>query len=45
MGDVLKVPLLTCELLRRGHEESDIERFLGENIRRVLEEAQELAGS
>lgn len=40
LEDVSKIPLLTAELLRRGHGESEIRRVLGENMLRVLEEAQ-----
>ncbi|MEW6752673.1 MAG: membrane dipeptidase [Candidatus Latescibacterota bacterium] len=44
LEDVSKVPLLTAELLRRGHGETEIRRFLGENVLRVLKETQRLAG-
>ena len=40
LEDVSKIPLLTAELLRRGHGESEIRRVLGENMLRVLGEAQ-----
>ena len=40
LEDVSKIPLLTAELLRRGHGESEIRRVLGENMLRVLKEAQ-----
>ena len=45
LEDVSKIPLLTAELLRRGHGESEIRRVLGENMLRVLEEAQRVEGS
>ena len=40
LEDISKIPLLTAELLRRGHGESEIRRVLGENMLRVLGEAQ-----
>jgi len=40
LEDVSKIPLLTAELLRRGHGESEIRRVLGENMLRVLGEVQ-----
>ena len=42
LEDVSKIPLLTAELLRRGHGESEIRRVLGENMLRVLGEAQRI---
>lgn len=42
LEDVSKIPLLTAELLRRGHGESEIRKVLGENMLRVLEEAQKV---
>ena len=42
LEDVSKIPLLTAELLRRGHGESEIRRVLGENMLRVLGEAQKV---
>ena len=42
LEDVSKIPLLTAELLRRGRDESEIRRVLGENMLRVLGEAQEV---
>ena len=44
LEDVSKIPSLTCELLRRGHDESDLRKLLGENMLRVLEETQRVAG-
>lgn len=43
LEDVSKVPFLTYELLRRGHSEFEIRKFLGENMLRVLARAQETA--
>jgi membrane dipeptidase len=43
MEDCSKLPFLTYELLRRGHKESDIRKFLGENMLRVLGQAEETA--
>ena len=43
MEDVSKIPLLTYELLRRGHEESDIVKCLGENMLRVFDLTREMA--
>jgi membrane dipeptidase len=43
MEDCSKLPFLTYELLRRGHKEADIRKFLGENMLRVLGQAEETA--
>jgi len=43
LEDVSKIPFLTYELLRRGHKEEDIKKFLGENMLRALTSAQETA--
>ena len=43
LEDVSTIPSLTCELLRRGHDESDLRKLLGENMLRVLEETRRLA--
>ena len=40
LEDVSKIPLLTAELLRRGHSASEIRRVLGENMLRVLGETE-----
>jgi membrane dipeptidase len=42
LEDVSKIPLLTAELLRRGHSEPEIRKVLGENMLRVLALAQEV---
>jgi membrane dipeptidase len=48
LDDVSKLPVITAELLRRGHSEREIEGVLGENFlrffRRVEETARGLAG-
>ena len=43
LEDISKIPYLTYELLRRGHNESDIKKFLGENMLRALDLAQQTA--
>jgi membrane dipeptidase len=45
LEDVSKIPLLTAELLRRGHDESEIRLLLGENMLRVLGEAERVETS
>ena len=45
LEDVSTIPSLTCELLRRGHDEADLRKLLGENMLRVLEETQQVAGN
>lgn len=42
LADVSQLPNLTRELLRRGYSESDIDKILGGNMLRVMEEAQGL---
>ena len=48
LDDVSKLPVITAELLRRGHSEREVEGVLGENFlrffRRVEETARGLAG-
>jgi membrane dipeptidase len=44
LEDVSRYPAITVELLRRGWTESDIRGVLGNNILRVLEAAEQLAG-
>ena len=41
LKDVSELPNLTRELLRRGYSESDIDKILGGNMLRVLEEVQQ----
>lgn len=43
LEDCSKLPFLTAALLRRGYSESDLERVLGLNLLRVMEECQRLA--
>lgn len=43
MEDCSKLPYLTAELMRRGHDEEVLAKMLGENILRVLEKCQLLA--
>jgi membrane dipeptidase len=44
MEDVTKLPNLTRGLLERGHSAGTIRKVLGENLLRVLGEAEEIAG-
>lgn len=44
LEDVSTIPSLTAELLRRGHDEADLRKLLGENMLRVLDETRRLAG-
>ena len=37
LADVSQLPNLTCELLRRGYSESDVDKILGGNMLRVME--------
>jgi membrane dipeptidase len=43
MEDASRIPLLTEGLVQRGYKEADIQKILGENILRVMDEAQALA--
>jgi membrane dipeptidase len=43
LDDVSKYPLLTAELLKRGYSETDVKKILGENVLRVLREAEKVA--
>jgi membrane dipeptidase len=40
LADVSQLPNLTSELLRRGYSEADIDKMLGGNMLRVMEEVQ-----
>lgn len=40
LSDVSQLPNLTAELLRRGYSEEDIDKILGGNILRVMEEVE-----
>jgi membrane dipeptidase len=41
LASVADLPHLTDELLRRGYTESDIDKILGGNMLRVMEEVQQ----
>jgi hypothetical protein len=41
LEDVSKYPALTAELLRRGYKEDDVKKILGQNILRVMRQAEE----
>ena len=41
--DVSKLPNITYELLRRGYSEEDVRKILGENLLRVMAEAERVA--
>ena len=43
MEDVSKLPNITYELLRRGYSETDVRKILGENLLRVMAEAERVA--
>ncbi len=43
MEDVSFLPKITRELLKRGYDESQIRRILGENTLRILHQAEEIA--
>ncbi len=43
MEDVSKLPNITYELLRRGYSEEDVKKILGENLLRVMAEAERVA--
>ena len=45
MDDVSKLPRLTDALLDRGHREEDIEKVLGGNLLRVMEETERAAAA
>jgi len=42
LADVSELPNLTGELLRRGYSESDVDKILGGNMLRVMEEVEKL---
>ena len=42
MEDVSRLPKLTEALLKRGYSEQDIEKILGANILRVMEQVEKL---
>ena len=43
LEDVSKYPVLTYELLKRGHSEADIKKILGENLLRVMARCEQVA--
>ena len=43
MEDVSKYPVLTYELLKRGHSEADIKKILGENLLRAMAKCEQVA--
>jgi membrane dipeptidase len=44
MEDVSKLPKITEALLRKGYSEQDVEKILGGNILRVMEQVERAAG-
>jgi membrane dipeptidase len=45
LEDVSKYPALTAELLRRGYSEADIQKVLGQNVLRVMRDAERVAAT
>lgn len=43
LEDVSTYPALTVELLRRGYSDADVRKILGENVLRVMEEAERVS--
>jgi membrane dipeptidase len=43
LEDVSKYPVLTYELLKRGHSETDIKKVLGENLLRAMARCEQVA--
>ena len=43
LEDVSKYPMLTYELLKRGHSETDIKKILGENLLRAMAKCEQVA--
>jgi membrane dipeptidase len=43
LEDVSTYPALTAELLRRGYREDDVKKILGQNVLRVMREAERIA--
>lgn len=43
LEDVSKYPVLTYELLKRGHSEADIKKILGENLLRAMAKCEQVA--
>jgi membrane dipeptidase len=45
LEDVSKYPALTAELLRRGYSEEDVQKVLGQNVLRVMRDAERAAAA
>jgi membrane dipeptidase len=45
MEDASKLPKITDALLKKGYAERDIQKILGENILRVMEQVERIASS
>jgi membrane dipeptidase len=45
MEDASKLPKITQALLEKGYSEQDVEKILGGNILRVLEEVERVGGA
>jgi len=43
LDDVSKYPALTAELLKRGYSDADVRKILGENVMRVLRDAEKVS--
>jgi membrane dipeptidase len=43
LEDVSKYPALTAELLRRGYSDGDVKKVLGQNVLRVMRDAERVA--
>ena len=43
LEDVSKYPVITYELLKRGHSEADIKKILGENLLRLMKQCEVVA--
>jgi len=43
LEDVSKYPVLTAELLRRGYSKDDLKKILGQNVLRVMRQAEQAA--
>ena len=45
LEDVSKYPALTAELLRRGYSDQDVKKVLGQNVLRVMRDAERVAAA
>ena len=45
LEDVSKYPALTSELLRRGYSDEDVKKVLGQNVLRVMRDAERVAAA